>query len=166
MDFDCFIFDFDGTLASSERAYLAAFDHTIRLHTGLEIREEEFRDYWNMTPQEVLRRYSEELLEEMLVSFEEHYYANHHHHVSPYDGVIELLEGLDRLGASLAVVSLKPRRAGEREIELTGLRPMIDLTVWGDDVERPKPYPDGVLRALDELGVQAGRALVIGDSPA
>jgi pyrophosphatase PpaX len=166
MDFDCFIFDFDGTLASSEKAYLTAFDHTIRLHTGLEINEEEFRDYWNTTPQEVLRRYSEELLEEMLVSFEEHYYANHHHHVSLYDGIHELLDNLDRSGSLVAVVSLKPRRAGERELDLTGLRPMIDLTVWGDDIERPKPEPDGVLKAILELGAQADRTLVIGDSPA
>lgn len=119
-----------------------------------------------MTPQEVLRRYSEELLEEMLVSFEEHYYANHHHHVRPYDGIAELLESLSGRGVMKAVVSLKPRRAGERELDLTGLRSFIDLTVWGDDVERPKPEPDGVLRALGEFGVEARRALVIGDSPA
>src|SRR5918999_4926606 len=138
MKIDCFIFDFDGTLAHSEPAYREAFGHTIRLHTGLEIDDSEFRDFWNTTPQEVLRRYSEELLEEMLVSFEEHYYANHHHHLIAYDGVSGMLEDLNRRGARIAVVSLKPRRAGEREVDITGLRPLIHTTVWGDDVERVK----------------------------
>jgi pyrophosphatase PpaX len=166
MQFDCFIFDFDGTLASSERAYQESFGHTIRLHTGLELDEREFRDYWNMTPAEVLRRYSEELLEEMLVSFEEHYLANHHHHLTPYDGIAELLAALAGRGAGVAIVSLKPRRAGERELDITGLRPHVGLSVWGDDVERPKPEPDGVLSAMSGLGAEASRTLVVGDSPA
>jgi HAD superfamily hydrolase (TIGR01509 family) len=166
MNFNCFIFDFDGTLAHSEPAYREAFLHSIRLHTGLEIADSEFRDFWNLTPAEVLSRYSGEMLEEMLASFEEHYYANHHHHLVPYDGIKELLEVLSDRGASVAVVSLKPRRAGDIELELTGLRPLVDLTVWGDDVERPKPEPDGVLRAIRELGAEAGQTLVIGDSPA
>jgi pyrophosphatase PpaX len=166
MNFNCFIFDFDGTLAHSEPAYREAFLHSIRLHTGVEMREEEFRDFWNVTPQEVLGRYSREMLDEMLVSFEEHYYANHHHHLTPYEGIAELLESLNERGARIAVVSLKPRRAGEREIDFTGLRSMIDLSVWGDDVERCKPEPDGVLRAMADLGVDPGSTLVIGDSPA
>ncbi|MFY9573591.1 MAG: HAD-IA family hydrolase, partial [Blastocatellia bacterium] len=166
MFFDCFIFDFDGTLAHSEPAYRGAFLHSIRLHTGLEINDDEFRDFWNVTPQEVLGRYSRELLDEMLVSFEEHYYANHHHHLTPYAGIAELLESLNSGGASIAVVSLKPRRAGEREIDFTGLRSMIDVSVWGDDVKRPKPEPDGVIRAMADLGADPHTTLVIGDSPA
>src|SRR5438309_1132079 len=166
MQFECFIFDFDGTLAHSEPAYREAFRHSIRLHTGLEVNEDEFRDFWNVTPQEVLGRYSVEMLDEMLVSFEEHYYANHHHHLIPYDGITDLLGCLGDRGARIAVVSLKPRRAGEREIDLTGLRSMIDLSVWGDDVERPKPEPDGVIRAMAALGADPHATLVIGDSPA
>jgi len=38
--------------------------------------------------------------------------------------------------------------------------------VWGDDVARPKPEPDGVLRALEEFGADPEATLVIGDSPA
>jgi len=166
MQFECFIFDFDGTLAHSEPAYREAFRHSIRLHTGLEVNEHEFRDFWNVTPQEVLSRYSVEMLEEMLVSFEEHYYANHHHYLTPYDGIAELLASLNNRGAGIAVVSLKPRRAGELEIDFTGLRPLIDVSVWGDDVEKPKPEPDGVLRAMAGLGADPRSTLVIGDSPA
>ncbi len=166
MYFDCFIFDFDGTLAHSERAYREAFAHSIRLHTGLEIEDEDFRDFWNMTPSEVLRRYSEEMLHEMLESFEEFYYANHHHYLIPYAGVREALTRLRDRGAQVAVVSLKPRRAGEIELDLTGLRGLIATTVWGDDVERPKPEPDGVLRAMKKLDSTSERTLVIGDSPA
>jgi HAD superfamily hydrolase (TIGR01509 family) len=166
MRLNCFIFDFDGTLARSEPAYREAFLHSIRLHTGLEVTDEEFRDYWNMTPADVLRRYSVEMLDEMLTSFEEHYYANHHHHLIAYDGIAELLGELNGLGAQVAVVSLKPRRAGDLEIEMTGLGPLVKSCVWGDDVERPKPEPDGALRAMYDLRADPRSTIVIGDSPA
>ena len=166
MQFDCFLFDFDGTLAYSERAYRAAFLHSIERHTGVLPNDVEFRDYWNVTPHEVLRRYGEDLLDEMYASFEEHYYATHHQHLIAYEGIEELLSNLQERGASVGIVSLKPRRAGDLELDIIGLRRLIGLAVWGDDVERPKPEPDGVLRAMADLGAEPGSTLVIGDSPA
>jgi len=166
IDFDCFLFDFDGTLAYSEHAYRVAFLHSIERHTGVLPNEVEFRDFWNVTPHEVLRRYGEELLEEMFASFEEHYYATHHQHLIAYDGVEELLSGLHEQAASVGIVSLKPRRAGDLELDMIGLRRLIGLAVWGDDVEKPKPEPDGVLRAIADLRADPRSTLVIGDSPA
>ena len=166
MDFDCFLFDFDGTLAYSENAYRVAFLHSIERHTGVLPNEVEFRDFWNVTPHEVLRRYGEGLLEEMFASFEEHYYSIHHQHLVAYDGIEALLSSLREQGASVGIVSLKPRRAGDLELDIIGLRRLIGLAVWGDDVERPKPEPDGVLRAMADLGADPRSTLVIGDSPA
>ncbi|MEK6301341.1 MAG: HAD family hydrolase [Acidobacteriota bacterium] len=166
MNFDCFLFDFDGTLAYSEPAYRAAFLHSIERHTGVLPKEIEFSDFWNVTPHEVLKRYGEELLEEMFASFEEHYYATHHNHLIAYKGIEELLSSLTAQGASVGIVSLKPRRAGELELDIIGLRRLVGFAVWGDDVARPKPEPDGVLRALEEFGADPETTLVIGDSPA
>jgi pyrophosphatase PpaX len=165
MKADCYIFDFDGTLAHSAPAYRKSFGHSVRLHTGLEIDQCDFRDFWNMSPREVLSRYGEELLEEMLVSFEEYYYANHHRYLIPFAGIEELLAALNERGARVGVVSLKPRRAGELELDFIGLRSLVQTAVWGDDVQQPKPNPDGVLRAMSELCAQPERTLVIGDSP-
>jgi pyrophosphatase PpaX len=165
MNLDCFIFDFDGTLARSQPAYNAAFSHSVRLHTGIEISEEEFLNHWYVSPQEFLGRYGTEKVEVMMASFEEHYYANHHHHLTAYDGIVELLELIHSAGGAVAVVSLKPRRAGELELDLTRLRPFIHFSVWGDDVERVKPQPDAALLALNMLAAQPARAIVIGDSP-
>ena len=164
--FDCFLFDFDGTLAYSENAYRVSFLHSIERHTGVLPNDVEFRDFWNVTPHEVLKRYGEELLDEMFASFEEHYYANHHQHLVAYDGIEELLSTLRDQGASVGIVSLKPRRAGDLELDIIGLRRLVREAVWGDDVARPKPEPDGVLRAIANLQADARSTLVIGDSPA
>jgi HAD superfamily hydrolase (TIGR01509 family) len=160
----CFIFDFDGTLIHSEQAYAEAFSYSIRLHTGRELDRSELRGFWNVPPREVMVRYSEVLVEEMIATFEEHYYANHHNLLAPYDGIPELLQSLRSMGARIGLVSMKPRKAGERELDITGLRPLLGSVVWGDDVPRPKPEPDGVLRVIEELGADRLSTVVIGDS--
>jgi pyrophosphatase PpaX len=165
MEFECFIFDFDGTLAYSENAYRAAFLHSIERHTGVLPSDVDFRDFWNVTPHDVLKRYDERLADVMFNSFEEHYYATHHQHLVAYDGIERVLSSLNEQGASVGIVSLKPRRAGEIELDIIGLRGLVGLAVWGDDVERPKPEPDGVLLALEELSARPQKTLVVGDSP-
>jgi pyrophosphatase PpaX len=166
--FDCFIFDFDGTLVHSAPAYLESFRHSIRLHTGVEVTDEEFKKFWHMnfTPQDILKCYGEEMLDEMMASFEDYYYDNHHQHVTAYDGIADLLEHLSAQGSIIGLVSLKPRRAGLKELASTDLSKFFRQTIWGDDVENVKPHPEGLLRALDELQANPQRSLVIGDSAA
>lgn len=167
-DLDCFIFDFDGTLARSENAYRDAFCHTLRIHLGLDVPGELFRDFWNLTPGEVLSQYTRqgsENFDVMLNTFEEHYYATHHEHLVAYEGVADLLAYLNEVGAAVGIVSLKPRKAGERELDITGIRPFVQSVVWGDDVTRPKPDPEGAFRVMSDLGAAAGRVLIVGDSP-
>lgn len=166
--YDCIIFDFDGTLIRSEFAYLYSFKHSIKLHTGIEVSDEEFRKYWHMnyTPADILKHYGEEMLDEMVMSFEEYYYDNHHHHVELYEGIGELIAHLQTRQAKLGLVSLKPRRAGVRELEFINLAEIFRVQVWGDDVEHVKPAPDGVHQALQALNASTENTLVIGDSAA
>jgi HAD superfamily hydrolase (TIGR01549 family) len=75
-------------------------------------------------------------------------------------GMVELFE--HRVG--LAVVTAQPRR------RLPLLVPplvadLADVVLAGDDVTIGKPDPEGILAALDTLGVQPERALYVGDTP-
>ena len=169
MEFDCFIFDFDGTIAYTDRAYQAAYRYAIKLHTGKDIDDSVFSGSWgmNVTPEEVLLPHcGGGEISALLESFEEHYYENHHLMLSTYAGITEVLTELRNYRALVGIVSLKPRRAGERELAITGISSLIDASVWGDDVALRKPHPDGVHKLIASLRADASRAIVIGDSAA
>jgi phosphoglycolate phosphatase len=80
-----------------------------------------------------------------------------------YEGIPELLAELRARERRLAVATGKARRGLDRALASSGLAPYFEATRCADE-GFPKPHPDMVLKLLDETGVEAGRALVVGDT--
>ena len=52
----------------------------------------------------------------------------------------------------------------DRVLTEHGLEGYFDLVVSSLDVERPKPYPDPLIKILDHFGIEPSQALYVGDS--
>jgi HAD superfamily hydrolase (TIGR01509 family) len=85
--------------------------------------------------------------------------------VRVHDGISDVLDELRRRGVPLAVFTGNSHQAAAILLEGTGLRDYFDVVVGGNEVARPKPAPDGVLRAAEDLGLVPERCLYVGDSP-
>ena len=79
-------------------------------------------------------------------------------------GARELLQSLRDAGVRTALVTMSLRRMAEDIVDLIGFE-AFDVIVGGDDVERPKPFPDPYLQAAEELGVDIHRTVALEDSP-
>jgi HAD superfamily hydrolase (TIGR01509 family) len=82
----------------------------------------------------------------------------------PYPGIEATLERL-RGRVGLGVFTGANHESAMILLEATGLAGNFDVVVGGDEVERVKPAPDGVLAACRALGVEPARAAYVGDSP-
>ncbi|MBE0617281.1 MAG: HAD-IA family hydrolase [Proteobacteria bacterium] len=82
---------------------------------------------------------------------------------SPREGAAEVLRHLAFRGVRLALVSNIGRQAAHAALERFGLAESLGAVVTRDDVERMKPEPEGIRRALQLLGCD-GPALMVGDS--
>ncbi|MFC6082133.1 HAD family hydrolase [Sphaerisporangium aureirubrum] len=78
--------------------------------------------------------------------------------------VVAAVAGLAAAHASVAVVTAQARRRIGMLLppELAGV---VDTVIAHEDVQRPRPAPDGVRAALRMLGVAPGRAVFVGDGP-
>jgi len=76
-----------------------------------------------------------------------------------------LLESLRAQGLKLGLVSnaFDPGWLLHRDLEQMGLAQRLDFSVFSSEVGTRKPHPAIFDRALEALGVQAGRALFVGD---
>jgi len=82
-----------------------------------------------------------------------------------YPGTVALLRSLRSKGISTAIVSTKYRYRIEAILTQAGLQSCVDVIIGGEDVKQHKPHPEGLLKALENLNVEAINALYIGDHP-
>ncbi|WP_232460522.1 HAD family hydrolase [Burkholderia ubonensis] len=80
-----------------------------------------------------------------------------------YPEVPGLLARLRERGVATALVSSKFRYRIEAILDVADLRASIDVIVGGEDVQRHKPDPEGLVLALSGLEVPASSALYVGD---
>jgi len=81
-----------------------------------------------------------------------------------FEGVAELLGTLDKKSVAWGVVTNKPRRFTQPLMQNIGLLQRAACVVSGDDALRPKPYPDTLLLACEQAGVNPQVCWYVGDA--
>ena len=81
-----------------------------------------------------------------------------------FPGAAELLRGLKAQGVRTAIVSTKRGDTIQIIMDNYGLGDTLDLVIGSADVKRHKPDPEGLLFALEKLGVKPEDALFCGDT--
>ncbi len=76
----------------------------------------------------------------------------------------DFLEGLEALGLKMGLVTNSCRKAAENVLDRLGFRRFFKVIIARDDVDRMKPYPDPLNKAVSILGVSPSETLYIGDS--
>ncbi len=79
-------------------------------------------------------------------------------------GVLVLLQYLDRRALRKVVVTSTQRYWAEKMLSEAGIRPFFDFLVCGDDITRSKPEPDIYLKACEKLNLNPAACLALEDS--
>ena len=79
-------------------------------------------------------------------------------------GARELLRELKAAGVPTALVTMSMRRMADDIASLIDFD-AFDLVIGGDEVARPKPFPDPYLQAAAALGVDIADTVALEDSP-
>ncbi|HEU5260658.1 MAG TPA: pyrophosphatase PpaX [Gemmatimonadales bacterium] len=166
MPLSTFLFDLDGTLIDSIELILRSYRHTMRTHRGLEPPD----DLWMKglgTPLWVqFRKVSDDPaeIEAMVATYRAYNLAHHDELVRPYEGVGAAVRALRNTGKTLGLVTSKMRDTALRGLLVAGLDTVFQVIVGSDEVTHPKPHPEPVLKALEQLGAAAADTVFIGDS--
>lgn len=166
--YNVYLFDFDYTLADSSRGIVICYRNVLERHhhTGItdetikrtigKTLQESFSIMTGITDADTLEMYRKEYVKEA----DTHMTAN----TFLFPETIEVLTRLKTNGAKLGIISTKYRY---RIMELLGKKlpeNFLDIIVGGEDVQHPKPAPEGVLFAIGHLGCRKEDVLYVGDS--
>lgn len=158
------IFDLDGTLLNTLEDLWISTNFALSQFGYPERTFEEVRMFVGNGVRKLIERAVPENcqnVEECLAVFKKHYAENMYNHTVPYNSIEKILKELHARGVKTAVVSNKFDLA-VKELCKKYFGDLIDIAIGQFDDVPPKPAPNGVLKALKELGEET--ALYVGDS--
>jgi phosphoglycolate phosphatase len=165
--FDLIVFDWDGTLMDSESKIVrcmqaAAVDtgiadpgsDAIRNIIGLGLNEAILA----LFPEQTAARRAD-----LIEGYRRHFLELDSTDMPLFPGVTQGLTQLTQQGYLLAIATGKARRGLNRVLDDTGLRHLFVSSRCADEAFS-KPHPQMLEDILDETGIDAGRALMVGDT--
>jgi phosphoglycolate phosphatase len=168
------IFDLDGTLIDSRLDLVHSVNAALR-HIGRpELADDVIASYvGDGAPILIQRALGGEAVDEAVVrrglQFFLSYYREHKlDHTTVYEGAKEALAAVQHASngvpRKLAVLSNKPVAPSRAIVEALGLGPFFMQIYGGNSFATKKPDPEGARKLLEETGVRAGEAVIVGDS--
>jgi HAD superfamily hydrolase (TIGR01509 family) len=165
MTISAILFDIDGTLVDSNYLHIEAWSQSFdtldlavdswKVHRGIGMDSEKLLDalLGEDSPQrdEAKSRHDENY--QRLVD-----------RLRPFDQVRELLADLSGRGLTVILATSAPENELKHLREVLEVEDSIEVVTSAEDVDTAKPAPDVVNVALERAGVDAGDAVMIGDS--
>lgn len=162
------IFDLDGTLVDSNELHVESWDETFR-HFGKKFPKEKLRAHIGKGGDQYLPEFLNEFelrtRGEEIEKYRGDLFINRYRErVRPFPKVRELLQQLRDDGKKIALATSGNKSETEFYLKLLHIAELVDAHTSKEDVAQSKPQPDVFLSALNDLGVAAVEAIVVGDT--
>jgi len=164
MRFKAVIFDRDGTLFDSLDVILRAFAYGVEPYVQrLPSRQEWFGAFGPAEP-EVMGKFIPSEKKQAAFNRFYSYYRDHFPEIRLYPGIRELLFRLKENGAKLMLFTGGGRVSTHFCLEQAGILLLFDALICGEDVQRPKPDPEGLLNLVIAQQLVPEETIVDGDA--
>lgn len=158
------LFDFDGTLLDTNELIIQTFLAVLDEHYPGRFGREEVLHFIGPSLEQTFTAIDPERVEELTAQYRSINRTMHDELVEEYDGVAETLRLLKAQGLKMAIVSTKRSDTIRHGLTLMGVSDVFDVLVGLDHVRNPKPDPEPLHLALEQLAASPDEALMIGDN--
>lgn len=160
------IFDMDGVLADTESFYERRREEYLAAINFRWSRDADFTGSNEKALWETIVPDDPELRQELLMG----YRAYRKLHPIPFRELLDpqvgpLFRTLKELGLKIGIASSSDPKAIAALVRAAEVEKLVDFQLSGDDCKAHKPDPEIYLRSLEVLGLMAGEALAVEDSP-
>lgn len=164
--FGALLFDCDGTLAETAELHYYALARAIK-NLGHDLPRQWYLERVGLSRDKLLGEFKQlcgvQLTGENVSSLEEEIYCGNTSMIQEIKEVSSIVRNLAGK-MPMAVVSSSSRAMVLATLDALRLTLCFSTVVTVEDIENPKPAPDGFLKAAKRLGVEPSRCLVFEDS--
>lgn len=160
------LFDLDGTLIDTNELIITSYLHTLEKYYPGQFQREDVLPFMGPTLHEAFTTVGADpdRVEEMVKVYRTFNIANHDLLVKEFESVFETIQTLYEKGYKLAIVTTKRHDVALKGLRLTGLDKFFEVVIALDHVEKVKPDPEPIFKALEELGSSPAEAVMVGDN--
>lgn len=154
------LFDYDGTLRDSRSLIYASYEHAFKAH-GLPVPSKEELDPHLHHGSFVHQALASDVAYE---DFDSEYRAKAMElmpAVQLYDGAHKMLQTLRKAGYKIGLVTAA--RYPHEDLERLQISEHFDVIIGARDITKHKPDPEGILLAVERLGITPDEAVYVGD---
>lgn len=168
MTIKAFLFDLDGTLLDTALDFVAIIN-SMRQQRGMApadpeaIRRQASSGARAMLCSGLGLSANSDSLDQATEEFLRRYRTHCARLTSPFPGIVELLELIEREQLHWGVATNKPRHFSELILQQLGLMPRLATLVCPEQVQQAKPAPDMLLLACRQIDIDPAEAIYIGD---
>ena len=161
------LFDLDGTLIDSQplvfETFRRVFQEKLPEH---ELTHEELCSFFGPTLEVTFKKYFKESeIESVIERYQEINLELHEAYLKNMPEAIETIQALKAYGCQVGIVSNKRHKPVELGLEISGLKPYMDVVLGTEDLPKPKPDASGLLKACDLLHANYDTCIYVGDNP-
>jgi pyrophosphatase PpaX len=158
------LFDLDGTLIDTNELIISTYLHTLEKYYPGKYEREDVLPFIGPSLWEVFDRMDPERSEEMITEYRTWNLDNHDLMVKEFVGVSETVKSLVEKGYKMGIVTTKLHSTVLKGLKLMDLEKYFDVIVALDHVEKAKPDPEPIFKALEQLGSKPEEAIMVGDN--
>lgn len=158
------LFDLDGTLLDTNELIVTSYLHTFEQFFPGRFKREDVMPFLGPPLYDAFKSVDPDKAEEMVKIYRDFNMEKHDLLVREFEGVFETIRTLHENDMKMAIVSTKIRKTVVKGLKLTGLDQFFDVIITLDDVEKAKPDPEPLLKALGALESEPREAIMIGDN--
>jgi pyrophosphatase PpaX len=158
------LFDLDGTLIDTNELIISTYLHTLEKYYPGTYQREDVLPFMGPTLHDSFSSIDPDRVEEMILEYRAYNLANHDELVTEFAGVKETVQTLMAKGYKLGIVTTKLHDTVLKGLRLMELEAYFEVIVALDHVEKAKPDPEPIFKALEQLEATPVEAIMVGDN--
>lgn len=163
-----YLFDYDYTIANSEKGIVGSFEETFRINGYNDINLDDVKKTIGMPLLDAFSLLTGVKDENTLQKYYSDFSAIADQIMTArtvlYPGTLEMLKRVRSKGAITGIVSTKPKRRIDEFLIANNYDRLFDIILGLNEVKNPKPDPEGILYLIDRFGMSREDVLYVGDS--
>ena len=159
------VFDLDGTLVDSLTTTFNSLNHALDAFGHRALGPQEFFALFGPSEPVILGKLLGKENAEKAYAIAHAYLDERLQDITVFEQVEEMLRKLETQNIDIAIVTGRGWDTTQTILQHHGWEDRFSIVIANDHAPRPKPYPDGILKAIEHLGHSPHECIYLGDMP-